>query len=620
MRRKPFAPFAAPVIAVLAAIGLLLGIPFAAAPALAAAPSAAPAAPFAPVPGDVQDFSFASLDSEYTLTRADDGTSRVRVVETFVAVFPQTDQNRGIQRRIPEWFRSAPMHPELVSVTDQNGDPRPVETDSDDGHLIVTSRADEFLRGQQTFVITYDLVNVTPFYSDTGVDEFYVDVNGVDWAQPFGRVSATLLVDPAIAGSLTGAEACYRGVQGSTDTCATRSMSTPDGGAVVQALAYDLAPHETATIAVAFEAGTFVQFDASYFASGWGWAQAGGVLLVVGGFISALVVRRRVLKDEPGRPTIIAEYAPPEGIDALEAAILLGKTTKAIPAEVLEQAVVGSIRIVEGKPKAFGGTKLEAHLVDASRADGDGRMLLAGLFGDDVHRGMPDRTVYVFGSSDTRLSTASAKILKAARAELKRRGLWRRVSAAARVLPVVILAVAVALVVAFGVIAVGEGVTAWLPVGLLIATVLAAIFGFGTVAHQPLTARGAEVRDHLRGLKIFIEWAEADRIRMLQSPSGAERRPVDVGDPRQMLHLYETLLPYAVVFGQEKQWAQQLAVYYGDQGSPGWYVGTTGFSAAAFSSGISSLSASSAAASSSGGSSGGGSAGGGGGGGGGGGV
>ncbi len=141
------------------------------------------------------------------------------------------------------------------------------------------------------------------------------------------------------------------------------------------------------------------------------------------------------------------------------------------------------------------------------------------------------------------------------------------------------------------------------------------------VSRKPLTALGAEVRDHLKGLEEFIEWAEADRIRMLQSPAGAERVRIDPGDPAQMLKLYEVLLPYAVVFGQEKQWAQHLAVLYGEGNSPGWYAGSHGFSAGSFSAGISSLSASSASSSStSGGSGGGGSSGGGGGGGGGGGV
>jgi uncharacterized membrane protein YgcG len=155
----------------------------------------------------------------------------------------------------------------------------------------------------------------------------------------------------------------------------------------------------------------------------------------------------------------------------------------------------------------------------------------------------------------------------------------------------------------------------------MVAAIVMVIVVISLVARKPLTARGAEVRDHLAGLKVFIEWAEADRIRMLQSPVGAERVAVDVADPRQMLDLYEKLLPYAVVFGQEKDWAQQLAVLYGAGNSPGWYIGTGSFDASSFSSGISTLSTTSSSSSStSGGSGGGGSAGGGGGGGGGGGV
>ena len=41
-----------------------------------------------PVATDVNDFTFESLDVEYELGRAEDGTSTLQVVETFVAVFP----------------------------------------------------------------------------------------------------------------------------------------------------------------------------------------------------------------------------------------------------------------------------------------------------------------------------------------------------------------------------------------------------------------------------------------------------------------------------------------------------------------------------------------------------
>ncbi|GAA2010732.1 DUF2207 domain-containing protein [Microbacterium ulmi] len=597
-----------------------LGIAFvvAAASLALAAPAAlaSQAAVEAIAPFGVDDFTFESMDVDYTLGRAQDGTSTLEVVETFVAVFPEFDQNRGMRRSIPDSYLGAPMKPEFVSITDGEGAPRPAEVDTEDGVFTMTSRADDYVHGAQTYVFTYRLRNVTRHFADTGVDEFYWQVNGLESAQPYGRVTATLHLDADLSDALTGAQACYRGYAESTDPCEIEATAAPDGTTQVRAAASDIAPYQTMTIAVAFEPDTFAGFDSSFLASGWGWAQWISAVGLAGAVTAAGVTRARRLGDGPGRPTIIAEYTPPNDIDALESAVLLGRPTKAIPAEVLEQAVVGSIRIVEGDRKLFGGTKLKAQLVDPSRADGDGRMLLDGLF----PTGMPGEE-FEFGRSDTRLSTAAQRILRAAERELGRRGLRTSVGAWTRVWPVLLTVALATLVIVFGGLALGGFVRPLLPVGLMTVAVVAIVVVSGIMARKPLTAKGSEVRDHLAGLRVFIEWAEADRIRMLQSPQGAERVPVDTNDPRVMLRLYETLLPYAVVFGQEKEWAERLAVLYGDGNSPGWYAGASGFHAASFSSGISSLSASTASSSStSGGSSGGGSAGGGGGGGGAGGV
>ncbi|MFF2631900.1 DUF2207 domain-containing protein [Microbacterium sp. NPDC058021] len=569
-----------------------------------------------PAAADVDDFEFSSLDADYTLTRAEDGTSRLRVVETFVAVFPDIDQNRGMRRTIPSSYNGQPLNPSLVSIADENGAERPAETDSDDGVFEMVSRADDFVHGAQTYVFTYDLENVTWTFDDGG-QEFYWDVNGVDWPQTFGRVTATLHVDAALASSLTGRQACYVGGQGSTEQCQI-AVAPEDGGTAVTAAADGVGPYETVTIAVGFEPDTFTLFDSSYLASGWGWAQSVATVGMLGAVGAAFWSRRRWLRDDPGRPTIIAEYTPPRDVDALESAVLLGKTSKAIPAEVLEQAIVGSIRILEGAPKTFGKSKLQVELVDRSRADGDGRMLLDGLFGPDA---VPGAT-FEFGKQDTRLSTVASKILKAADKELDRHGLRRPVPAGVRAWPIVAVVLTSALVFLFGVLALDAAVMPLVPILLFVLAVGALVVGIGVVTHRPLTSAGAEVRDHLAGLKVFIDWAEADRIRMLQSPMGAERRPVDVNDPRQMIHLYEALLPYAVVFGQEKKWADELMVYYDRADiAPGWYYGAGAFNAATFSSSIASLStAAMSSSSTSGGSSGGGSAGGGGGGGGGGGV
>lgn len=567
---------------------------------------------------DVDDFTFDSMTADYTLTRDDEGVSRLAVVEQIVAVFPDADQNRGIRRLLPESYNGQPLRPDIVSVTDENGNERPMEVESEDGFTAIVSRASDYLHGPQTYVITYSLENVTWNFPDTGL-EFYWDVNGVDWAQTFGSVTARLHLAPDLAASLGGRTACYQGYLDSRDPCASITQTQDaDGDTVITAEASAVAPHQTLTMAVGFAPETFALFDSSYLATPLGWLQAIGGLALAGAGGFALRARRRGLADEPGRPTIIAEYTPPPNVDALQSAVLLGKTTKAIPAEVLEQAVVGSIRIVEGASTWRSKVKLVAELIDPARADGDGRMLLDGLF----PKGVPGEQ-YEFGKQDTRFSKVAQQILTAAETDLKTRGLRRIVPGATRWAPIIVGAIGLAVVIVLGFGAIGASVNPVVPLMMMGAGAAIMIAIIAMCARKPLTTLGAEARDHLRGLEEFIAWAEADRIRMLQTPEGAERVAVDVDDPRQKLQLYEKLLPYAVVFGQEKQWSKELAVLYTAIGASGpyWYYGVGAFDASSFSSGIGSLSSAAMSSSStSGGSGGGGSAGGGGGGGGGGGV
>jgi len=103
----------------------------------------------------------------------------------------------------------------------------------------------------------------------------------------------------------------------------------------------------------------------------------------------------------------------------------------------------------------------------------------------------------------------------------------------------------------------------------------------------------------------------------MQSPHGKLTEKIDTGDKKQLIKLYEKLLPYAMLFGVEKAWIKEFAGLYDAQ--PDWYSGSGAFNAGYFAGSLSSFSAASnagfTAPSSSGG---GGSAGGGGGGGGGG--
>jgi uncharacterized membrane protein YgcG len=89
------------------------------------------------------------------------------------------------------------------------------------------------------------------------------------------------------------------------------------------------------------------------------------------------------------------------------------------------------------------------------------------------------------------------------------------------------------------------------------------------------TETGVQAHDDLLGLKDYIKLAEADRLKFLQSPQGAEKLPVaeafDPKTPEAKVKLFEKLLPYAIIFGLEKDWAKQFEGIYVNP--PNWYQG-----------------------------------------------
>ena len=108
---------------------------------------------------------------------------------------------------------------QVRSVTDENGAAVPFTTDSSDGFVNVIIGTDEFVHGRTTYVISYDQRDVIQYFADTNDQEFYWDVNGTGWAQPFGTVTADIHLADGVDQALNGSTSCYQGAEGSTDTC-----------------------------------------------------------------------------------------------------------------------------------------------------------------------------------------------------------------------------------------------------------------------------------------------------------------------------------------------------------------------------------------------------------------
>ncbi|MEI5582785.1 MULTISPECIES: DUF2207 family protein [unclassified Agromyces] len=597
--------------------------------ALAAGALAAPVPvpPVQAVPADVDDFTFARFDAVYELGRDAERRSELLTTETLVAVFPEYDQNRGIRRAIPRTYDGHPTDVRVVSVTDGDGEPRGFETErSEDGAFeLVTIAADDFVHGEQTYVIAYHQRNVTFEPDDVEVQEFYWDVNGTGWAQPFGIVRAELRLGSGLVDAVTGDAACYRGYEGSSTPC--DDLRAEDG--VVRAQASALDPYQNLTIAVGFEPGTFEPRDERFTSSPAAMGSAASALTALTVAILAGIFRATRWRDHPGRGIVVAQYEPPAGASLMESADLVGAPGKGITATILAEAVDGRVRVVETARK-----KYAVELIGpVDGADRDAGRVLSALFGGGARPGARRD----LKSSDTALGTKLMNLRRQVHSRVAREGLRRRPDGGLRVLLALLAIVAATLAVVLGIVALDAsmgGAWPWLPIVGASLAALATVWIVATV--RPLTERGRELHDHLEGLRLYIRLAEADRLRMLQSPTGAER--VALGgpagaasvdpDPDAVLRITERLLPYAVLFGQEREWSDELAALYAERGrEPGWYSGRSGFNPAVFAASVSSFSSASSSSwsgssssSSSSGSGGGGSSGGGGGGGGGGGV
>jgi len=594
----------------------------------------------------VGDFTFDSFNAEYTLGLDADGRSTLTTTETIVARFPEIDQNKGIRRAIPTHYQGHPTDIALDRVIDGEGrtlafDTETTSEDRDQEFLEITIAAGDFVHGPQTYSITYSQSNVTLYPSNSKTEQFYWDVNGSGWDQSFVLVSATVHFDPALVPQIAAAAVCFKGSENSKTPCDDILVSGSSAEPVLSALASNLGPRENLTIAAFFEPGTFVPRDDSFTANALpGLGLAGAAL----GLITALlagIMRATRWRSAAGRFTIIAEYLPPRGVNLLTSGEVTGTASKAMAAQFVSFAVRGNVRILEA------GDKKNHFLLEFRHANGVDETesrILGTLFPGLQTGDQRDLT-----KKSASLTKALQKERTAARVESLRRGLREKKNDGIRTLFFVLAIVmaGVGLVGSLGAMITVVG--GFWPLLFIVVSIPAAVATFVFAGNfRPLTAEGAELRDYLKGVKLYISLAEADRLRVLQSPEGAVRslyrpdtdRPYistrERGDSTtqmdaptvQIVKLYERVLPLAVLFGEEKDWSGVLSHYYAENNTqPDWYFGSGMFQAAFFAGAISSFATTtttswsgSATSSSSSGGGGGGFSGGGGGGGGGGGV
>lgn len=537
------------------------------APAAAQAASDGPASHLAAprpadVPTDVDDFSYSSWDAAYEIGLDDEGRARMRVTETLVARFPDVDQNRGIVRGLATSYEGASIETTILSVTDGNGADVPYETDEEDGLLyVLTGNDDDFVRGLTTYVIEYEMRDVilatdrSESSSAPPADEFYWDLLPLDSTQPIDRFRAEIVFDPAMSNALDGATRCYSGPSGSKEECELEGPTTDGRSATFRVESGSRPAGDGVTVAIGFEPGTATQplartpdpvADVAPIA-----AAVGALGLAASSWVavSAFARRRRAATG-----IVVAQYDVPDSLPPLLAAAVVPGAEDVIPSEIVHLAVRGMLRIEEGTEEDEPRVRRlgEAHSPDQLDVDA-----LEALFLDADADGVVD-----LPAADEAFAARMTALQHRGTTEAQSRGLTEKArSRSAVILQWCAIGLAVA-GLAFGIWSAASGRLSAIPALVVISigaflVLISSVYPFSK--HTVLTVEGARTYEYLQGVKEFIRVADADRLRMLQSYTGAERRADGTAD---VIHVYERLLPYAILFGMEREWGDVLEKTY----------------------------------------------------------
>ncbi|HYH75391.1 MAG TPA: DUF2207 domain-containing protein, partial [Candidatus Saccharimonadales bacterium] len=169
---------------------------------------------------DVNAFTIQEYTVDYYLGRDTEGRSTLKTVEVIRAIFPQTNQNHGLERALPTVYDGHATGLRVTAVTDQRNKALQYSSrTSGNNQVLRIGNPDTYVHGDQTYRITYTQRDVTRFFKDTGADEFYWDTNGTEWAVPIQSLRATVHLDDKLRGKLTSKQACYIGVAGATSSC-----------------------------------------------------------------------------------------------------------------------------------------------------------------------------------------------------------------------------------------------------------------------------------------------------------------------------------------------------------------------------------------------------------------
>jgi len=478
-------------------------------------------------------------------------SSRVMVEEVIIYDFGDGERH-GIFRTIPVVYDTAEgdvrIEIDEINVLDAGGTAHPFSVKEKRRDIeIKIGDPDVLVTGLNHYTIQYR-VNYALNHFES-YDELYWNVTGHGWDVPIDFVRATVLFSkPQPRNSILNS--CYAGPRGSVTPCELTVFTPGKNGMKGIVFSHDIfAPGEGLTIAAGFPKGSVEITNRPVYTLFTAGSLLGALLPAVLAFIYLFLRWFKYGKDPEGRGTIIAQYDAPDDLSPMEVGLLIDESTHAddLGAELIYLAQKGYVKIkqeVSGKILKKKTYSLErTKKKDTKDLHPFQVLLLDKLFKDsavvwvdemkgEFHQELKEvhDTLYAFQTQRGYFVKNPKKV----------RGMYAGFGA--------------------GVMVVGY-ILGWfgvpIPFALSVVSVGLVTLAFAFVMPKR-TKKGVLAREHAFGLKLYLKVAEKDRIAFHNAPAKGSSE-------------FLKWLPYAMVFGVEKQWAKifrNITVK-----DPSWYQG-----------------------------------------------
>lgn len=465
-------------------------------------------------------------------------------------------EKHGIYRYIPvdytEGNSSYSINVDNISVTDTNLQSYNF-TDNYSGRNLNLKIGDAnvLVSGLKTYVIKYDVVGAINYFSDH--DEFYWNVNGSDWPVTILKSKATVFV-PFEIKNPTSEIKCFYGPRGSKNECNFSYLMKEGYTQVDFEAPVALASGEDLTIALSFPKGLIAQnalvkpvrdnssdssnVEEAKFIKNFTSINVKDIAVSILLFIVFLFVWFKFGKEPKGRGVIIPQYDVPDGLTPIQVGTITDESTDNvdISAQIIYLAINGYLKITKLEKSDY---QLEKLKDDSTLPNAFDKLLMSYLFSQGKIVKFSD----IRKKGDVFLTQEYIKDIKdEVKEDLQLREYFRKSSSIAKMSVLTICGV----LFYFG-FSLGLGIV------FIFSTVIVLILTYSLFSSR--LKKGVEAKEYINGLKLYL--------------SVAEKRRIDFhNDPKSNPKVFEKFLPYAMVLGVEKKWAEQFnSIYLSD-----WYV------------------------------------------------